>query len=33
LIEGADLICAYRVDDWWVVDQKEKYSVGDLVVY
>ena len=33
LIEGADLICAYRVDGWWVVDQKEKYSVGDLVVY
>jgi RNA ligase (TIGR02306 family) len=33
LIEGADLICAYRVDGWWIVDQKEKYSVGDLVVY
>ena len=33
LIEGADLICAYRVDGWWVVDQKEKYNVGDLVCY
>ena len=32
-IEGADLICAYRVDGWWVVDQIEKYSVGDLVIY
>ena len=32
-IENADLICAYRVDGWWVVDQKGKYNVGDLVVY
>lgn len=32
-IEGADRICAYRVDGWWVVDQKEKYEVGDQVVY
>lgn len=32
-IEGADLICAYRVDGWWVVDQKGKYNIGDLVVY
>lgn len=32
-IEGADLICAYRVDGWWVVDQKNKYNVGDLVCY
>jgi RNA ligase (TIGR02306 family) len=33
LIEGADLICAYRVDGWWVVDQKDKYQINDLVVY
>jgi RNA ligase (TIGR02306 family) len=32
-IEGADRIWAYRVDGWWVVDQKEKYNIGDLVVY
>lgn len=32
-IEGADKIVAYRVDGWWVVDQKDKYNVGDLVIY
>jgi RNA ligase (TIGR02306 family) len=32
-IPEADLICAYRVDGWWVVDTVGKYSVGDLVVY
>lgn len=32
-IEGADRICAYRVGGWDVVDQKDKYTVGDLVVY
>ena len=32
-IEGADRIVAYRVDGWWVVDSKDKYAVGDLVVY
>lgn len=32
-IPGADSICAYRVDNWWVVDSIGKYSVGDLVVY
>lgn len=32
-IEGADRIVAYRVNGWWVVDQKDRYSVGDLVVY
>jgi len=32
-ITGADKICAYRVDGWWVVDQVGKYTVGDLVVY
>jgi RNA ligase (TIGR02306 family) len=33
LIEGADKICAYRVDGWWVVDSINKYNVGELVVY
>lgn len=32
-IEGADKICAYRVDGWWVVDQVGKYKVGDRVIY
>jgi RNA ligase (TIGR02306 family) len=32
-IPGADLICAYRVKGWWVVDQVGKYNVGDLVLY
>jgi RNA ligase (TIGR02306 family) len=32
-IAGADRICAYRVNSWWVVDQVGGYSVGDLVVY
>lgn len=32
-IENADRICAYQVDGWWVVDQKDKYSIGDLVIY
>ena len=32
-IEGADRICAYRIRNWWVVDQVHKYSVGDLVTY
>lgn len=32
-IEGADLIVAYRVDGWWVVDKKDQYQVNDLVVY
>lgn len=32
-IIGADLICAYRVNGWWVVDQVDKYKVGDLVLY
>ena len=29
----ADLIEAYRVNGWWVVDKKDAYEVGDLVVY
>lgn len=32
-IPEADLICAYRVDGWWIVDQVGKYKVDDLVVY
>ena len=32
-IEGADRIVAYQVDGWWVVDQKDKYNIGDEVVY
>lgn len=32
-IEGADLIEAYRVGGWWVVDKKDAYSVNDKVVY
>jgi len=32
-IPNADVICQYRVDGWWVVDKKDKYNVGDTVVY
>ena len=32
-IEGADRIEAYRVNGWWIVDQKDRYEVGDQVVY
>ena len=32
-IVGADLVEAYRVNGWWVVDKKDAYEVGDLVVY
>jgi RNA ligase (TIGR02306 family) len=32
-IEGADAICSYRVDGWWVVDSINKYTVGELVIY
>ena len=32
-IVGADLIEAYRVNGWWVVDKKGAHEVGDLVVY
>lgn len=32
-IEGADLICAYRVQGWEVVDAVGKYQVGDKVVF
>lgn len=32
-IPDADFIVAYRIDGWWIVDSKDKYHVGDLVVY
>jgi RNA ligase (TIGR02306 family) len=32
-IEGADRIVQYRIGGWRVIDQKDKYAVGDLVVY
>jgi len=32
-IPEADKIQAYRIKDWWVVDQVGKYQVNDLVVY
>lgn len=32
-IEGADLICAYRVDGWWCVSKINEFQVNDLVVY
>lgn len=32
-IPGADRICAYRVDGWWVVDAVAKYQLGDRVIY
>ena len=32
-IEGADLICAYKVKGWWVVDKKGAFEKNDLVVY
>lgn len=32
-IEDADKIAAYRVNGWLVVDTKDKYNVGDYVIY
>lgn len=32
-IPGADRICAYRINGWWVVDRVGAYSVGDRVVF
>ena len=32
-IPNADRIQAYHVQGWWVVDQRDKYQVGDKVIY
>jgi RNA ligase (TIGR02306 family) len=32
-IEGADKIVSYRIGGWWVIDQKDRYQVGDRIVY
>lgn len=32
-IPDADRIVAYRVNGWWIVDQKDKYQVNDLIVF
>ena len=32
-IAGADKICKYRINGWWVIDGVDKYSIGDKVVY
>lgn len=32
-IDGADKICAYRVDGWWVVDSIGKFKENDFVIY
>lgn len=32
-IPEADKICAYRMLGWWVIDQVNKYQVGDIVIY
>lgn len=32
-IEDAESIEAYRVNEWWVVDSKGKYQVGDKIIF
>ena len=32
-IEGADKICKYKVNSWWVVDSVGKYAVGDKIIF
>ena len=32
-IPDADLICAYRINGWWVVSKVNEFNVGDLVVF
>jgi len=32
-IPDADLICAYRINGWFVVGKKHEFNAGDLVTY
>jgi RNA ligase (TIGR02306 family) len=32
-IEGADAICHYRINDWWIVDRINQYNVGQLICF
>ena len=32
-IPEADLICAYRINDWWVVSKVNEFQVDELVTY
>ena len=32
-IPEADLICAYRINGWWIVSKVNEFKVNDLVVY
>lgn len=32
-IIGADKICHYRVDGWWIVDSVGRYQANDLAIY
>lgn len=32
-IPNADNLVKYRINGWWVVDRKDVYKVGDLIVY
>lgn len=32
-IEGADKICKYKINNWWVIDMVGNYAVGDKVIY
>jgi RNA ligase (TIGR02306 family) len=32
-IENADRIQAYQINEWWVVDKKGAYQVGDKIIY
>jgi hypothetical protein len=32
-IEGADAICAYRINGWWVVDKVNSYKVNARVIF
>jgi RNA ligase (TIGR02306 family) len=32
-IPDADLICAYRINGWWIVSKVNEFNVGESVVY